>query len=122
VAVVTEVAAVAVPVVVIVGVPNRVHFDSGSDDISAAGKRIVDGYAKALVANPSAKAELSGFADPTGDKEKNLELAKQRAMTVRAALVAAGVAAERVELVKPTDVIVGAGSDAEARRVDIVLR
>jgi hypothetical protein len=38
------------------------------------------------------------------------------------ALVAAGVAAERISLVKPTDVIVGAGSDAEARRVDIVLR
>jgi K(+)-stimulated pyrophosphate-energized sodium pump len=115
-------AAVAVPVVVVVGVPNRVHFDAGSDDISAAGRRIVDGYAKALQANANAKAELSGFADPTGDKEKNLELAKLRALKVRDALVAAGAAADRVELVKPTDVIVGAGSDAEARRVDIILR
>ena len=30
--------------------------------------------------------------------------------------------AERVTLVKPTEVIVGQGNDADARRVDIVLR
>jgi K(+)-stimulated pyrophosphate-energized sodium pump len=115
-------ATVMVPVLVVVGVPNRVHFDAGSDSISAAGKRILDGYAQALKASPEAKVELSGFADPTGDAAKNLELAKQRAMTVRDTLVAAGVAAERIALVKPTDVIVGQGSDADARRVDIVLR
>jgi outer membrane protein OmpA-like peptidoglycan-associated protein len=115
-------AAVLVPVLVVVGVPNRVHFDSGSDDISAAGKRILDGYAQALKVNPQAQVDLSGFADPTGDAAKNLELAKMRAMTVRDTLVAAGVAGERIALVKPTDVIVGQGSDADARRVDIILR
>jgi len=122
VAVVTEVAAVAVPVVVVVGVPNRVHFNAGSDDVSGAGKRIVDGYAKALKANPEAKVELSGFADPTGDPGRNLELAKLRATMVRDALVAEGVAAERITLVKPNTVIVGVGNDADARRVDIILR
>ena len=122
VAVVTELAAVAVPVVVVIGVPNRVHFNTGDDDISVAGRRIVDGYSKALKANPEAKVELSGYADPTGDKDKNLELAKARAIMVRDALVADGIATERVALVKPTDVIVGQGSDADARRVDIVLR
>jgi K(+)-stimulated pyrophosphate-energized sodium pump len=121
-AVITEVAAVAVPVVVVVGVPNRVHFNTGSEDISGAGKRIVDGYAKALKANPDAKIELSGFADPTGDPGRNLELAKLRATMVRDALVAEGVAAERIALVKPTAVIVGQGNDADARRVDIILR
>ncbi len=113
---------VAVPVLVVVGVPSRVHFESGSDAISAAGKRILDGYAQALKANADAKIELSGFADPTGDTAKNLELAKHRAETVRDALVADGIAAERIALVKPTDVIVGQGTDADARRVDIILR
>ena len=112
----------AVPVIIVVGVPNRVHFDSGSDTISAAGKRILDGYGKAMKANPDAKIELSGFADPTGDAVKNLELAKMRATVVREALIADGIAAERVTLVKPADVIVGQGNDADARRVDIVLR
>jgi len=119
--VVTEVA-VAVPVLVVIGVPNRVHFESGSDNVSAAGKRILNGYAQALKANPDAKVELSGYADPSGDAAKNLELAKARAVTVRDALVADGIAAERIALVKPTDVIVGQGQDADARRVDIILR
>jgi K(+)-stimulated pyrophosphate-energized sodium pump len=119
--VVTEVA-VAVPVLVVVGVPNRVHFESGADNVSAAGKRILDGYAQALKASPDAKVELSGYADPSGDAAKNLELAKARAMTVRDALVADGIAAERIALVKPTEVIVGQGHDADARRVDIILR
>jgi K(+)-stimulated pyrophosphate-energized sodium pump len=120
--VVAEVATIAVPVVVVVGVPSRVHFNTGSDDISNAGKLILNGYAKALKANPEAKVELSGYADPTGDAAKNLELAKARATTVRDALVADGIAAERIALVKPTDVIVGQGNDADARRVDIILR
>jgi K(+)-stimulated pyrophosphate-energized sodium pump len=111
-----------VPVVIAVGVPMRVHFESGSNTLSAEGKRIVDGYAQALKANATVKAELSGFADPTGDAARNLELAKQRAMTVRDELVAAGAPAAQIELVKPTDVIVGQGGDADARRVDIVLR
>jgi K(+)-stimulated pyrophosphate-energized sodium pump len=119
---VAEVATIAVPVVVVVGVPSRVHFNTGSDDISNAGKLILNGYAKALKANPEAKVELSGYADPTGDAAKNLELAKARATMVRDALVADGIAAERIALVKPTDVIVGQGNDADARRVDIILR
>jgi K(+)-stimulated pyrophosphate-energized sodium pump len=118
----TAVIAVPVPLVVVVGVPMRVHFETGGDDIAAEGKRIVDGYAKELAANPQAKVELSGFADPRGDATVNLELAKQRAFKVRDALVAAGAKVEQVELVKPTDVIVGSGNDADARRVDIVLR
>jgi K(+)-stimulated pyrophosphate-energized sodium pump len=113
---------IAVPIVVVVGVPMRVHFETGSETLSPEGKRIVDGYAKALTMNPSTRVELSGYADPTGDAAKNLELAKQRATTVREALVAGGVPAERVDLVKPQEVMVGQGSDADARRVDIVLR
>jgi K(+)-stimulated pyrophosphate-energized sodium pump len=117
------VVAVPVPVVIAVGVPMRVHFESGSDAISAEGKRIVEGYAAALKANSGIKAELSGFADPTGDAAKNLELAKQRAMAVRDALVAAGAPQGQVELVKPSEVIIGqGGGDVDARRVNIVLR
>jgi K(+)-stimulated pyrophosphate-energized sodium pump len=116
------VVAVPVPVVIAVGVPMRVHFESGSDAISAEGKRIVEGYAAALKANSGIKAELSGFADPTGDAAKNLELAKQRAMAVRDALVAAGAPQGQVELVKPSEVIIGQGGDVDARRVNIVLR
>jgi K(+)-stimulated pyrophosphate-energized sodium pump len=111
-----------VPVVIAVGIPNRVHFDSGQNRITASSQKVIDGYASALKASADAKVELSGYADPTGDAAKNMELAKERAIVVRDALVAAGVPADRVSLVKPSDVITGAGSDAEARRVDIILR
>jgi K(+)-stimulated pyrophosphate-energized sodium pump len=113
---------VVVPIVVAVGVPMRVHFETGSEAITAEGKRILEGYAKTLKEAPGATVELSGYADPRGDVAKNLELAKQRAKSVQDALVADGIAAERIALVKPTDVIIGQGNDADARRVDIVLR
>jgi K(+)-stimulated pyrophosphate-energized sodium pump len=111
-----------VPVVIAVGIPNRVHFESGQNRITASSQKVIDGYASALKASADAKVELSGYADPTGDAAKNMELAKERAIVVRDALVGAGVPADRVSLVKPSDVITGAGSDAEARRVDIILR
>ena len=115
-------AVMVVPVVIAVGIPNRVHFESGQNRITASSQKVIDGYASALKASADAKVELSGYADPTGDAAKNMELAKERAIVVRDALVGAGVPADRVSLVKPSDVITGAGSDAEARRVDIILR
>ena len=78
-----------------------------------------------FAADYNGKLVISGTFDTLvarASSAKNLELAKARAMTVRDALVADGIAAERITLVKPTDAIVGEGRDVEARRVDIVLR
>ena len=61
---------------------------------------------------------MSGYHDKTGDPDKNAELAKERAIAVRDALVAAGVSVERVELSKPR-VTEGGTDDTLARRVDI---
>lgn len=61
---------------------------------------------------------LSGFHDETGDAASNAELAKNRALAVKTALVAAGVPAEKVLLRKPA-VTVGSGSPEEARRVEV---
>ena len=46
------------------------------------------------------------------------ELAKHRAQSVRDALVAGGVAAERIKFRKPESTL-GAGSPEEGRRVEI---
>jgi outer membrane protein OmpA-like peptidoglycan-associated protein len=61
---------------------------------------------------------LSGFHDPRGSQAKNEQLALERAGAVRKALVAAGIAADRIDLRKP-DVMVGSGSKEEARRVEV---
>ena len=71
-------------------------------------------------AKGGARLVLSGFHDATGDAAFNAELAKQRALTVRDALVGAGVAEASLELKKP-EVTTGSGADAEARRVEVVI-
>ena len=71
-----------------------------------------------LAASPNAIVLLSGFHDTSGDPARNAELAKQRAVSVRDALVAGGVATERVKFRKPESTV-GAGSPEEGRRVEI---
>ena len=71
-----------------------------------------------LKLQPKAIVLLSGFHDPSGDAAHNAALAKARAEAVRNALVAAGVAPERVKLRKP-ETTVGSGSPEEGRRVEV---
>ncbi|WP_395026532.1 OmpA family protein [Comamonas odontotermitis] len=66
------------------------------------------------------RAVISGYTDSTGDADKNAELAKQRAFAVRDALVALGVAEDKLDLKKP-EAVENAGNNAEARRVEVVL-
>jgi outer membrane protein OmpA-like peptidoglycan-associated protein len=65
-------------------------------------------------------AIVSGFHDATGDLALNQELAKKRAESVRDALKALGVAEDKIELKKPEQTQ-ASGSNAEARRVEVVL-
>ena len=63
---------------------------------------------------------ISGYHDASGSLEVNQELAKQRALAVRDAIKAAGIADERFELKKP-ELTQGTGGDAEARRVEVAV-
>jgi outer membrane protein OmpA-like peptidoglycan-associated protein len=71
-------------------------------------------------ARGGARLVLSGFHDATGDPASNAELARQRALAVRDALLGAGVAEASLELKKP-EVSTGSGANAEARRVEVVI-
>ena len=101
------------------GRPVRLHFETGSTALSSENEKIIAAVAQKMKETPDLKVDVSGFADKTGNAEQNLELAKQRATVVRNALVAAGVAEDRINLRKPEQVILGAGQDAEGRRVEI---
>lgn len=81
----------------------------------------LDKVVQALAAAPARKLVLSGFHDETGDAALNAELAKQRALSARAALAAAGVDLSRVALRKPEVTAAGSGADQEARRVELRL-
>ena len=98
----------------------KFYFASGKADLaSGAGEALADVVKQAKDgASSGRKLLVSGFHDATGGAAKNAGLAKQRAMAVRDALVAAGVSAAQVELKKPEQTQAG-GNDAEARRVEV---
>jgi len=95
----------------------KLLFGSGAAalpaDADASLKTLVD-FAKA---NPSARLAISGFHDASGSAAKNAELAKQRALAVKAALIKAGVAESALEMKKPEQV--NGGTADEARRVEV---
>ena len=63
--------------------------------------------------NRNGKLALSGFVEPCSDPVKNAELAKLRARAACDAFKAAGVAEDKIELQKPTDITAGSTSSAE---------
>ena len=96
----------------------RFYFASGRADLAAGAGEALTGLIQR--AQPDDKLAVSGFHDATGDAVKNLALARRRALTVRDALLAAGVAERRIDIKKPQEGA-GSGSEAEARRVEISL-
>jgi outer membrane protein OmpA-like peptidoglycan-associated protein len=86
--------------------------------LSDADKEVVAKTMAALALKPDAIVLLSGFHDPSGDAATNATLAKARAGSVRDALVAGGVAGERIKFRKPESTV-GSGSAQEGRRVEI---
>jgi outer membrane protein OmpA-like peptidoglycan-associated protein len=99
--------------------PAKVYFDTGSATIGVDGSAKVAAIAAAIQKN-DLKVAITGYTDKTGDAAKNEELAEQRAIAVRDALRAAGVAEASAEMRPPMFIETGAGgSDAEARRVEV---
>jgi outer membrane protein OmpA-like peptidoglycan-associated protein len=110
--------AATTPAVVIV-LPAKVYFDVGSPAVGADSSKTI-GAAADLIKKDNLKVTLTGYTDKTGDVAKNEELAKNRAAAVRDALKAAGVPETSIDMKPPMFVETGAaGSDAEARRVEI---
>ncbi len=103
--------------------PAKVYFESGKAEIGVEGQALLKAVAGLLAKDSSTQVDITGYTDKTGDAAVNQELAKNRALAVQAALVAAGVGAERIEAKPPVFVEIGAGgADADARRVEISAR
>ncbi|MGL6112419.1 MAG: sodium/proton-translocating pyrophosphatase, partial [Rubrivivax sp.] len=123
----TAVAVVAVPVPVLVDVASfkveggvvKFYFVTGKTDLATGGAEALAEVVKGVTAGK--KAVVSGYHDATGDAAANAELAKQRAITVGDTLKKMGVPEDKIELKKPEQ-LTGTGSNAEARRVEVVLQ
>ena len=99
----------------------RVYFELGSDALPPEAAEVLVRVADTARADAGKVVQISGYHDASGDPAKNAELAKNRAMAVRHALEANGVAPDHLVMDKP--IVTTGGADArEARRVELRLR
>lgn len=98
-----------------------VYFDTARADVSpdfAPNLAAVTGW---LRDHPGAHLQVSGYNDPRGNAAFNADLARRRAFAVRDALVAGGVPAAAIDLVKPADTSRSDVALAAARRVEVTV-
>jgi outer membrane protein OmpA-like peptidoglycan-associated protein len=100
----------------------KVYFDTAKAEVTPVFAKTASGLREWLDTHSRSVVAISGYSDPSGNAAANAELSKQRAQAVLAALVAAGIPAEAIMLVKP-EVSADASVSAEtARRVEVVVK
>jgi outer membrane protein OmpA-like peptidoglycan-associated protein len=75
---------------------DKLNFDTASSDIRADDQPTIDTLAKILNAYPHARGQVVGYADTRGTPPANADLGQTRAQSVIAALVAKGIAGDRL--------------------------
>jgi len=104
----------------------NLHFATGSADLPPEARQTGAGLVQILRAYPNARIRIEGYADARGSTPANQQLGARRAEVVRAALVAAGIPANRIEAASggeanPVATNATAPGQAENRRTDLVV-
>jgi len=73
-----------------------IQFDLNQADLRSSEVNKVERLATYLKQNSSFQVELEGFADPRGSQTYNMKLSTKRVNAVRDALIAQGVAQDRI--------------------------
>ena len=107
--------------------PKVIYFDYDSYVVKDEYRVVVDGYAKAMVADRSARLAVEGHTDERGGREYNLALGQRRAEAVVRSLALLGVTENQVEAVsfgKERPAVPGAdeASWAKNRRAELAYR
>ncbi|TDG20448.1 efflux RND transporter periplasmic adaptor subunit [Paraburkholderia silviterrae] len=100
--------------------PTPLYFAQGSASLDAQSATALAAVAQKLSASPTTQVVISGYTDASGSYAQNERLARERAATVRAALIVAGVQNARIDMRKPAK-IVAADPPEKSRRVDVTL-
>lgn len=106
---------------------DQINFAFGSAVVPAAAQPVVNELAGLMRDNPNSRVRIEGHADAaTGTAAENRAQGAQRAEAVKAALVSAGVPANRIETAsagqtEPTATNATPAGRAENRRVDLVV-
>lgn len=74
----------------------KVHFRWGWSRLDVAGRKEVEKVVASGLLNDAKNIEVAGRTDPTGPRKFNEKLALNRAKTVKAGLVMAGISADRI--------------------------
>jgi membrane fusion protein (multidrug efflux system) len=98
--------------------PASFFFDPDSARLTADARAAIAVVAAHLKQNPEARVHVTGYADKTGTRARNIELARKRAKAVHLALREEGVGDHQLNLKPPADVT-GGPDDPQARRVDL---
>lgn len=104
----------------------RLHFDTAKSDIRPADRDEPNTLGAAMKQYPNARVRIGGYADARGTAPANATLGKERADSVNAALVAGGIASDRIETASggetnPVDTNATSTGQAENRRTELVV-
>jgi outer membrane protein OmpA-like peptidoglycan-associated protein len=104
----------------------KLNFDTAKSDIRAADREELNTLVATLKQYPNARIRIVGYADARGAASANAALGKERADSVKAALVAGGIAAARLETASggetnPVDSNATSTGQAENRRTELVV-
>lgn len=111
-----------------VKIRRKIMFMSGSAEISEKSHDLLSEIADVLLRNPQVElVEIQGHTDNRGNSEANKQLSQERAESVRAWLIGAGVAADRLEAkgygdLRPLFPNITPGNRARNRRVQFIIR
>ena len=103
------------------------YFIEGKDELTDESKQIVESVFAEIARRPVPDIQVIGHTDAVGTDQVNDALSRQRAETVRTALIAHGIAAENITAIgrgKRDPVVPTADgvSEPRNRRVEIVVR
>ena len=104
--------------------PRVVYFDFDSFVVKEEFRPVVEGHAKLLSNDRSARISVEGHTDERGGREYNLALGQKRAVAVAKSLTLLGVSSGQVEAVsfgkeRPTDTGHNEEAWAKNRRVEL---